>query len=99
MKLLRIIWLFYGVYIAYQAYAWKKGYSIAVDHAIYNRFYTKKLGFAIGILVISVLLHYSQKTTWAKWVAGTPAAVYLAWLFLMVMAWVVTWALMTFGGK
>ena len=99
MKLLWTLWSAYMVYIAYQVYAWIKGRHLAVNLDIYNGFFIKKISLALGIVVLSVVLHLLHKTTLAKWVAGIPVAVTTFWVLAMLFAWLFTWFVMWWGSK
>lgn len=99
MKLLGFLWSAYALYLIYQVYAWFKGRHIAVNMDIYNAFFIKKIGFALVIVALSVLLHFLNKTTLAKWVAGVPVVVAGVWLALALFAWLFTWFVMWWGSK
>jgi hypothetical protein len=99
MKWLWIFWSGYGLYILYSVYSYFKGKSHVVNMDIYNTWFLKKIGIALGILAISILLRYLGKVSLAKWVAGVPAVAIGGWMLLGILAWLFTWFVMWIGGK
>jgi hypothetical protein len=99
MKFLAVVWSLYGFYLLYQVYAWIKGRHIAVNLDIYNAFFIKKIGLALAILALSIILHLLHKTTLAKWIAGVPIAIAGIWLLIMLAVWLFTWFVMWWGSK
>lgn len=97
MKWLWIFWSGYFLYILYNIYSYFKGKHLAANVDIYNAWYLKKLGIAIAILLLSIVLKYIGKVTIAKWVAGIPAVIVGGVVIAGVVAWLFTWFVMWLG--